>query len=86
MQRKKVIDLLNNMGIKFDEVKHEAVWTTDEADLVIEGMDGVPSKTLFLTGKKNRRFYLVIMDDKKRLDLKSLGEIVDDRLHFVTFG
>ncbi len=82
MQREKVINLLNDMDIKFDEVKHGAVWTTEEADLAISGKDGVPSKTLFLAGKKDRRFYLVIMDDKKRLDLKSLGELVNDRLHF----
>lgn len=81
-QRELVINKLNEMNIKFEEVKHKAVWTTIEADKVIKDKDGVPSKTLFLAGKKDRRFYLVIMYDAKRLDLKGLGEKLNDRLHF----
>jgi len=81
-QRELVIKTLNEMNIDFNEVKHKAVWTTEEADEVIKDKDGVPSKTLFLAGKKDRRFYLVIMDDAKRLDLKKLGGILNDRLHF----
>lgn len=81
-QRELVIKTLNEMNIDFTEVKHKAVWTTEEADEVIKDKDGVPSKTLFLAGKKDRRLYLVIMDDAKRLDLKKLGEMLNDRLHF----
>jgi len=81
-QRELVIKTLNEMNIDFNEVKHKAVWTTEEADEVINDKTGVPSKTLFLAGKKDKRFYLVIMDDSKRLDLKKLGEVLNDRLHF----
>jgi len=81
-QRELVIEKLNELNIKYEEVKHKAVWTTEEADEVISGKDGVPSKTLFLAGKKDKRFYLIIMDDSKRLDLKKLGELLNDRLHF----
>lgn len=81
-QRDVVINKLNEMNISFEEVKHKAVWTTEEADEVIKDKTGVPSKTLFLAGKKDRRFYLIIMDDNKRLDLKALGEKLNDRLHF----
>ena len=83
-QKELVIKTLNDMNINFKEVKHQAVWTTEEADKVIQGMEGVPSKTLFLAGKKNRRFYLIIMDDKKRLDFKKISEITDDRMHFAS--
>lgn len=81
-QKQIVIDTLNKMNIPYEEVEHEAVWTTKEADKAIVGKIGVPSKTLFMAGKKDRRFYLIIMDDYKRLDLKSVGEIIGDRLHF----
>lgn len=81
-QRDIVIDKLNELNIIFEEVKHKAVWTTEAADEVIKDKNGVPSKTLFLAGKKDKRFYLVIMDDAKRLDLKKFGEIISDRLHF----
>lgn len=81
-QKELVIKTLNEMNIDYKEVKHKAVWTTEEADEVIKDMEGVPSKTLFLAGKKDRHFYLVIMDDSKRLDLKKLGLSLNDRLHF----
>ena len=81
-QKQLVMDTLNKMNIEFEDVEHEAAWTTEEADKAIEGKEGVRSKTLFMAGKKDRRFYLVIMDDNKRLDLKKIGEIVGDRLHF----
>ncbi len=81
-QKELVINTLNKMNIKFEEVNHGAVWTTEEADKAIEGKEGVPSKTLFMAGKKDRRFYLIIMDDHKRLELKKVGELIGDRLHF----
>lgn len=84
MEKEKVINTLNKMGIKFEEIKHKAVWTTEEADEVIKGKIGVPSKTLFLAGKKDKNFYLIIMNDNKQLDLKKLGETIEDRLHFAS--
>ncbi len=83
-QKDLVINTLNKMNIEFEEITHNAVWTTEEADKVIAGKDGVPSKTLFMAGKKDRRFYLIIMDDNKRLDLKKVGELIGDRLHFAS--
>ena len=77
-----VFDYLDNLGIKYDVVNHPAAFTTEEADKYIEGMEGIPSKTLFMAGKKDRNFYLFIMDEKKRLDIKKLSNLIGDRLHF----
>ncbi len=77
-----VKELLTNMNIEYDIVYHPAVFTTEDADKYIEGMDGVPSKTLFMAGKKDRNFYLFILDDSKRVDIKKISEIVGERLHF----
>lgn len=79
---KEVFGYLNNLGIKYDIVNHPAAFTTEEADKYIEGMEGVPSKTMFMAGKKDRNFYLFIMDEKKRLDIKKLSLLTGDRLHF----
>lgn len=79
---KEVFDYLDNLGIKYDIVNHPAVFTTEEADKYIEGMEGVPSKTMFMAGKKDRNFYLFIMDENKRLDIKKLSLLTGDRLHF----
>ena len=79
---KEVKNFLDNLNIKYDIVNHPAVFTTDEADKYIEGMDGVPSKTMFLAGKKDKNFYLFVLNDTKRLDIKKLNNLIGDKLHF----
>ena len=75
----KVVDRLNELGIPFQIVEHEPVLTTEQADRFIEGIEGVRTKTMFLTNKKKRNFYLVIMDDAKRLDMDVFKEIVEEK-------
>ena len=75
----KVLDKLNELGIPFQLVEHEPVLTTEQADRFIEGIEGVRTKTMFLTNKKKRNFYLVIIDDAKRLDMNVFKEIVEEK-------
>lgn len=77
-----VFDFLDKINIKYEIVNHPAALTTEEADKYVEGKEGVLSKTMFMSGKKDRNFYLFVMDDSKRMDLKKINEIVDDKLHF----
>lgn len=79
---KEVFNYLDNLNIKYNVVNHPAAFTTLEADKYIEGMEGIPSKTMFMAGKKDRNFYLFIMDENKRLDIKKISELIGDRLHF----
>ncbi|MBE6045547.1 MAG: prolyl-tRNA synthetase associated domain-containing protein [Clostridiales bacterium] len=72
-----VEDKLNALEIPFQLVEHEPALTTEQADNFIEGIEGVRTKTMFLTDKKKRNFFLVIMDDKKRLDMKAFSELVE---------
>ena len=74
----KVVDKLNELGITYQIVEHEPVLTTEQADRFIEGIEGVRTKTMFLTNKKKRNFYLVIIDDAKRLDMDVFKEIVEE--------
>lgn len=74
----KVVDQLNELGIPFQIVEHEPVLTTEQADRFIEGIEGVRTKTMFLTNKKKRNFYLVIIDDAKQLDMDVFKEIVEE--------
>ena len=74
----KVVDQLNELGIPFQIVEHEPVLTTEQADRFIEGIEGVRTKTMFLTNKRKRNFYLVIIDDAKRLDMDVFKEIVEE--------
>ena len=75
----KVVDRLNELGIPFQIVEHEPALTTEQADRFIEGIEGVRTKTMFLTNKKKRNFYLLIMDDAKRLDMDVFKDIVEEK-------
>ena len=62
-----VANKLQELGIAFDVVEHPPAFTTEQADSYIEGMEGVRTKSMFLTNRKKTQYYLLIMDDKKRL-------------------
>ena len=64
-----VANKVNEWGITFDVVEHPPAFTTEQADSYIEGMEGVRTKSMFLTNRKKTQYYLLIMDDKKRLDM-----------------
>ena len=60
-------------------MEHEPALTIEQADRFIEGIEGVRTKTMFLTNKKKRNFYLVIMEDAKRLDMDVFKDIVEEK-------
>lgn len=64
-----VANKLQELGIPFDVVEHPPAFTTEQADRYIEGMEGVRTKSMFLTNKKKTQYYLLIMDDQKSLDM-----------------
>lgn len=73
----KVKEKLNELNIGFEIVEHPPALTTEEADSYIEGIEGVRTKSLFLTNKKKTVYYLLIMDDAKRLDMEKFSEITE---------
>ena len=75
----KVYEALKSMGISYDIVEHPPALTTEEADSYIEGKEGVRTKTLFLCNRKRTAFFLVIMDDRKQLNMKKLAKILGER-------
>ena len=60
---------LQELGITYNVVDHPPVFTTEQADSYIKELEGVWTKSMFLTNKKKTQYYLLIMDDKKRLDM-----------------
>lgn len=74
-----VYETLKKMGISYDLVEHPPALTTEEADVYIEGKEGVRTKSLFLCNRKKSVYYLVIMDDAKRLDMKKLGDLINEK-------
>ena len=67
---------LQELGITYDVVEHPPAFTTEQADSYIEGLEGVRTKTMFLTNKKKTQYYLLIMDDQKRLDMEDFKDQV----------
>ena len=64
-----VSNKLQELRIIYDVVDHPPAFSTEQADSYIEGLEGVRTKSMFLTNKKKTQYYLLIMDDKKPLDM-----------------
>lgn len=73
-----ILTLLNNLQIKYQMISHPPVFTVNEANLYIKTDFSV--KCLFLSNRQNTKFYLVIIKDDKKLDLKNLNHLVGIRL------
>lgn len=79
MEKDTIEQLLHEQKIAFERVDHPIVYTTKEANRYIENIPGTRTKTLFLTNKKKNQFYLVILNDQKRLDRHRFETIVDQK-------
>lgn len=67
-----IYEILDKLEINYEEIEHPAVYTVEEANKIESMLDGVGCKNLFLTDKKGR-YYLYVLKDNKRADLKSLA-------------
>lgn len=75
----KVKEYLEGLHISYKVVEHEPAYTTEEADKYIEGHEGVRTKTMFICNKKKTNYFMLIMDDSKRLDMKAFKEIISEK-------
>lgn len=80
----KVIEILNKLNIEYDIIYHPAVYTSEEADFYVKDIKCSKAKNLFLSGKNDKNFYLFIIKDTKRLDIKKVSKLTQDRLHFAS--
>jgi Ala-tRNA(Pro) deacylase len=62
---------LGQLGIAFENVAHEAVFTVEESERLHDAIPGTHTKNLFLKDKTGR-FWLVTVDAHARVDLKAL--------------
>ncbi len=67
-----IYEVLEELKINYDEIEHPAVYTVEEANKLERMLEGVGCKNLFLTDKKGH-YYLYILKDDKRADLKDLA-------------
>ncbi|MFV0556908.1 MAG: YbaK/EbsC family protein [Lactovum sp.] len=81
-----VKQVMEELKIPYNIVEHPASQSTEESDAFIEGYEGCRSKTLILVNKKSTEYYMLIMDDKKEVDMEKLSELFGGvkRLHFMS--
>lgn len=76
-----VFELLDKNRIDYELIEHPPVYTAKEADKYVAGRDVVKAKNLFLKSKQG--YFLVILPDDQRLDLKLLRNMLHTtRLQF----
>lgn len=79
-----IYEILNSLNIKYEKISHKAIYTCEEAQFLKDSIEGIPCKNLFLTDHK-KHYYLVTLEDTKKLDLKSLAKSLGaSRLSFAS--
>lgn len=78
-QAQAVITFLKHREIKFDIVEHNAVYTIDEMlELNLPNPDAI-AKNLFIRDDKKKNYYLLVIREDKRVQLKALREKLGSR-------
>lgn len=81
-----IFEVLNALGIEFQRLEHEAVFTVDQSRQlrIFDKLGGQACKNLFLRNKRGEFFLLTLPADKKA-DLKSVAKILQlSRLSFAS--
>lgn len=77
--RRIVFDALKNMNISYDVIEHAAVYTVDEMDeLNIDDKNEI-AKNLFVRDDKKKRYFLIVIKNNKKADLKKIKEELNCR-------
>ncbi len=80
-----VLEVLNNLQIPYEIHSHPPVYTVEQAEEHWKSIKGTHCKNLFVRNKKGNRHYLVILDSRKRADLRDLNsQLGEDRLSFAS--
>ena len=80
---RKVLDVLDSLGIAYVRHEHPPVFTVEDADKYWTELKGTHCKNLFLRNKKGNRHYLVVASTSREIDLRRLNRMLEeDRLSF----
>jgi Ala-tRNA(Pro) deacylase len=82
---RKVLEILEELGITCVRHEHPPVATVEEAEKHWGPIKGTHCKNLFLRNKRGNRHYLVVAAVDKAVDLKRLNALLgEDRLSFAS--
>jgi len=81
----KVYDLLDELGVEYERVDHDAADTIEECEQVEKIIGSDICKNLFLCNRQMTKFYLLMMPGKKPFKTKDISnQIGSARLSFAT--
>ena len=79
-----LLAMLTDLGIKFKEYRHQAVFTVEEAKALRGTLPGAHCKSLFVRDKKGACFLIVCLEDR-RMNMKALAGLLGaNRLSFAS--
>ena len=77
--------ILEELKITYKKHEHPAVYTVEDAQKYDIRIDAGKSKNIFLRNKKGNKYYLVIVESSKRIDLKELeSNLHEKRMGFAS--
>ena len=68
-----LLTLLHELEIRVTAFEHQAVFNCEQANALNLAMPGAKTKNLFLKDKKGKHHFLLVIQDDKKLDLKTLA-------------
>ncbi|CEI73061.1 MULTISPECIES: prolyl-tRNA synthetase associated domain-containing protein [Romboutsia] len=81
----KVYKILDDLNIEYEVFEHEPIYTAEQLEIIKDVAKGNHCKNLFLKNSKGDRYYLVVVRDDKKADLKILKEqLGSTRLSFAS--
>lgn len=84
-QEQPVYERLGSLGISYTRHEHPPVATAEEAGQHWVDIEATHCKNLFVQNQKGTRHYLVIMEYRRRADLRALADqIGDGKLSFAS--
>ena len=73
-KREKVLNVLDSLEIPYEMHEHPPVPTVEEAMRYWERIDATHCKNLFFRNHKGNRHYLVILDHRRKLNIRDLEQ------------
>ena len=77
--KQEIYALLDERGIEYEAIEHEAVYNIEEADALELPHREAATKNLFIKDDKKRNYYVVVIPSEDRLDLRALREMLHER-------
>ena len=79
----RVYDMLDNLGIEYERVDHEAAMTMEACEAIDVALGTLMCKNLFLCNRQKTAFYLLLMPGDKKFKTKELSNQINSaRLSF----